>query len=268
LLLHAAGAQVSVCGCIAPFMGAIAMNNVLPLRLGDVMRAIVFPAAIGVGRIPATGTLVMERLVDLLTLLAWLSIGVTFAGSAQLPSWLAIGSVWLAAIGGVLLFVLFAASGRVATMFRRVGERAVTESPSGKIGRLCASAATFFAGLEGMTRLRILFALALASAVVWGGETGLFYFVMRGFDMDATVLAAGIVMATATLSTLVPSAPGYVGPFHLAAFTALSMLGGTAALAASFAIVAHGALWIPTTLVGGIEMARHPDLFRGLGKRI
>jgi uncharacterized membrane protein YbhN (UPF0104 family) len=69
-------------------------------------------------------------------------------------------------------------------------------------------------------------------------------------------------MAITTLSTLVPSSPGYVGPFHLAAFTAVSMLGGSDAQAASFAVLVHLALWIPTSLVGALAIWSRPQLFR------
>jgi hypothetical protein len=73
-------------------------------------------------------------------------------------------------------------------------------------------------------------------------------------------------MSIATLSTLVPSSPGYVGPFHLAAFTAVSLIGGTAAQAGSFAVLAHLALWLPTTAAGAIAILFRPELFRSARK--
>ena len=40
MMLKAAGADASFGNCAAPFLGSIALNNVLPLRLGDVVRAL------------------------------------------------------------------------------------------------------------------------------------------------------------------------------------------------------------------------------------
>src|SRR3569623_1048426 len=42
ILLQASGAVTQWRSCSAPFLGSIALNNVLPLRIGDVVRALVF----------------------------------------------------------------------------------------------------------------------------------------------------------------------------------------------------------------------------------
>jgi glycosyltransferase 2 family protein len=117
-------------------------------------------------------------------------------------------------------------------------------------------------GFEAMSRPRVLALTLLISMLVWVGESGMFYFVMRGFGLEATPVMALLVMAIATLSTLVPSSPGYVGPFHLAAFTAISLVGGTAAQAGSYAVLSHLALWLPTTLAGALAILSRPELFR------
>ena len=79
--------------------------------------------------------------------------------------------------------------------------------------------------------------------------------------LNATVIIALLVMSMATIATLVPSSPGYVGPFHLAAFTAISLVGGTSSQAGSYAIIVHLALWASTTLAGAIAIWLRPNLF-------
>ena len=96
VMLRAAGATVSSKRCAAPFLASIAMNNVLPLRAGDVVRALVFPKALGVSKTLATGSLVMERLVDLLTLLVFLGLGSLMGVRGDLPAWLRQGAVLMA----------------------------------------------------------------------------------------------------------------------------------------------------------------------------
>src|SRR3569623_1182095 len=76
ILLQASGAVTPWRSCSAPFLGSIALNNVLPLRIGDVVRALVFPAALGISRTTATSRLIIERLIDLLTLLGCLLLGI------------------------------------------------------------------------------------------------------------------------------------------------------------------------------------------------
>ena len=257
VLLCAAGAHVPPAKCAAPFLGSIALNNILPMRLGDVVRALVFPAAIGVGRIIAMGSLVMERLVDLMTLLACLVVGLIVTSSSQLPQWLVSAAMGLAIVGSVVLVLVFLLSGWLS---RWVG-RWVHMAPFSRRERMLQGLRDLLEGFDAMSRLPVLLALFVLSIFVWVGEAGLFWSLLRGFGLEATAGAALFVMAIATLSTLVPSSPGYVGPFHLAAFTAVAMLGGTSAQAASFAVLAHLGVWLPTTVAGAVAILLNPQLF-------
>lgn len=257
ILLGATGAPVTFRNCAAPFLGSIALNNVLPLRVGDLVRALVFPTAMGVSKTTATSSLVMERLIDLMTLLCCLAIGLFAIRTAVVPPMIARSAVSLAIGGGVVLVLGLLFSGAIARLLAR---QAVQRS--GGVARLLTTIASLFEGFAAMARPRVLILAVLVSMLIWVGESGLFYCVMLGFGLPATPLMALLVMAIATLSTLVPSSPGYVGPFHLAAFAAISLVGGTAAQAGSYAVLCHLALWLPTTLAGALAIWTRPGLFR------
>ncbi|WP_083447171.1 lysylphosphatidylglycerol synthase transmembrane domain-containing protein [Azoarcus sp. CIB] len=264
LMLHAAGAPIGVGRCFAPFLGSIALNNVLPLRLGDVVRALVFPSSIGLSRVTAAGSLLMERLVDLLTLLVCLGVGLTLSGGVDIPAWVGQTAMSLSVLGGLALVLVFLFSGAIANRIHRFCDEADTGSARSKALR---AARDLLRSFELMSRLPALAALFLVSALVWLGETGLFLSVLSGFGLDNGLPLAMVIMAIATLSTLVPSSPGYVGPFHLAAYAAISMVGGSSAQAASFAVLSHLGLWLPTTLAGAVAIAANPNMFRGLRAR-
>lgn len=251
-ILNATGSRVSFGQCAAPFLGSIALNNVLPLRLGDLVRALVFPSSIGVTRTVATSSLVMERLVDLMTLLMWLAVSLYVGRYLDVPQWVKDSALLLACLGTVTLIGIFALSG---VLSRRLAD---VPSPAVK------TVAALLGGFDAMSRLPVLLLVFSLSLLVWIGEAGLFYSLLFGFGLDATPAAAMIIMAIATLATLVPSSPGYVGPFHLAAFAGISLLGGTNEQAASFAVLSHLGLWVPTTLAGAFAIASAPNMFRGL----
>lgn len=251
-ILNAAGAAVRFRQCAAPFMGSIALNNVLPLRLGDVVRALVFPASLGVSRATSTSSLVMERLVDLMTLVLWLAVSLALSENLQAPAWLKETALLLAAAGTVALITIFLLSGTIARRLKRY------HHPVGQ------ALTTMLASFDAISRPRVLAMVFGLSLLVWVGEAGLFYSLLIGFGLGATPTAAIIIMAIATLATLVPSSPGYVGPFHLAAFAGISLLGGTSEQAASFAVLSHLGLWVPTTLAGAIAIASTPRMFKGL----
>lgn len=260
LMLRSAGALVTLQGCAVPFLGSIALNNVLPLRLGDLVRALVFPVAIGLSRVTATGSLLIERLVDLLTLLAVLGVGLAYSGKLDVPLWLPEVAMGLSIFGGLALLMVFLFSGLIASWLESSLVSRATTVP----GRVALLVATLLRSVESMSRLKALLAVFGLSILVWLGEAGLFLSLLHGFGFDAGLSVAVIVMAIATLSTLVPSSPGYVGPFHLAAYAAITMLGGTPEQAAGFAVLSHLTLWVPTTLAGALCMAIKPQIFKGL----
>ncbi|CAN7246459.1 flippase-like domain-containing protein [Trinickia sp. LjRoot230] len=262
VLLRAGEANVTGWACAAPFLGSITLNNVLPFRAGDLVRALLFPAAIGVRRVTATASLLLERLIDMLTLLMSLGIGLSLSPVAHVPEWLGHTVTGLAIGGCVTLFLIAVLNGpllRLLASLRAIADRRGLL----KVGSGIALLIELTRDAAGMSRPRVLGALALLSAVIWVGETGLFWAVLHGLSIDAAFPAALTIMAIATLSTLVPSSPGYVGPFHLAAYSAAVMLGGSSAQAASFAVLAHLGLWLPTTLAGSIAILAKPALFKG-----
>jgi uncharacterized membrane protein YbhN (UPF0104 family) len=103
--------------------------------------------------------------------------------------------------------------------------------------------------------------VALSSIVAWGFEASMYWVIAVAFGgsvqavmgFSETLLTTGI----ANLATLVPSSPGYVGPFEAGIKTVLSgALGVDPAQALSYAIVVHACLWFPITLWGAIEWSR------------
>lgn len=264
IMLRSTGAAATWQLCAAPFLGSISLNNVLPLRLGDVIRALVFPAAMGISKTTGASSLLMERLIDLMTLLVCLAIGLVLVQGARLTPLMSETIIVLAIAGGLILIIVFLFSGALSKFFHRFAKSAIRQETRGRLVHLLEVASNLFHDFEAMSRASVLFSVIIISMLVWTGESGLFYFLLLGFGFDTSPALAVFVMSIATLSTLVPSSPGYVGPFHLATFTVMTMLGGTSAQAGSFALLAHLALWLPTTLAGAIAIWMNPVLFRSI----
>jgi hypothetical protein len=64
------------------------------------------------------------------------------------------------------------------------------------------------------------------------------------------------------LATTIPSSPGYVGTFDAPGIEILSIFGVNRALAASYTLVLHMALWLPITLLGLWYMTRESLTWR------
>lgn len=259
MMLRATGAATSFAECSAPFLGSIALNNILPLRLGDVVRALVFPRSMGITRATATSSLIMERLIDLMSLLSCFAIGLFAIQAITIPAELRSTAVTLSVFGAITLMIVFLYSAKLAHLFNGLAKNA---GSTPKVAVVYNAVRGLLEGFNSMSRPKALFGILIISVLVWIGEAGLFYFVLLGTGVESSPIIALLVMALATLSTLVPSSPGYVGPFHLAAFTAVSLVGGTAGQAASYAVIVHLALWLPTTIGGVLAIWTDPELFR------
>ena len=257
VMLKSAGSEVGFTACSAPFLGSITLNNVLPFRIGDVVRALVFPASMGITKTTATSSLIVERLMDLITLLACLAIGLFAIEGIQISTELKFSAVTLAIAGFLMLLFIFFFSDVLGGLFHKKADT----SESGVVVKICSAARDLLRSLNSMSRPNILSSMIAISALVWVGEAGLFYFILQGMHFESAPIEALLVMSVATLSTLLPSSPGYVGTFHVAAFIAVSLIGGTAEEAGSFAIIVHLALWLPTTLAGALAIWMHPRLF-------
>jgi glycosyltransferase 2 family protein len=260
MLLAACGPAVTTRACASPFLASIALNNVLPFRLGDVVRALVFPAALGVTRTAATATLVLERLVDLLTLLACLAVAASFFPAGALPAAVVDIVIVVATLGSVALLCLVLFTGLIVRLVRWFADKLEHKAPP-KIVMAVKAAADLAAALGSISQLHTIVAALGISFVAWAGELGLYLSLMHGIGMTFSLPGGLLLMSMATIATLVPSSPGYVGPYHLAAFTAAHLMGGSSSQAMTLAVLCHLGVWLPTTIAGAIVMVFNRNLF-------
>jgi uncharacterized protein (TIRG00374 family) len=256
VILGEGGKGPGAAACAAPFLGSIAINNLIPLRAGDFVRALVFPPAVGVSRTNGTASLILERFLDFLMVLVLLAIAVVFGARDELLPLSGTGAVALAA-AATACAVCFHSLGRV------IGGLAARLSVFGEIGnRFAHLVQELVRSFDRAARPAVLGELLALSTLAWLAEAGLYWAVAIALGAGIGPLGALCVCALATIATLIPSAPGYVGTFHLAAYAAVYGLTRDSSLAFSFALVSHAAFWLPTTAVGSWLMVRNPGLFR------
>lgn len=260
VMLRSTGAQVSISKCAGAFMGSMALNNALPARLGDMVRALVFPAALGLTKAASAGSLVLERLIDLLSILSFLAAGLAATEKVELPTGLRMSVLLLAAGATVALIVIIRWSKAFAERLQRPTLRTCGRSDKAT-RRVLKAFVLLFSSFDAMSRPAVLVVVFFLSILAWAGEAGLFWALLIGFGFPANVSSGVLVMAITALATLIPLSPGYVGPFHLGAYAAVSFMGGTSDQAASFAVLAHASFWLPTTAIGGLAILVNPRLF-------
>lgn len=237
---------------IARFAGLViqgaACNNVLPIRLGDLLRArwLGRDAAIPSGR--ALGTVVLDRGCDLAILVVLLLIGIAvIASSGWLVSLAVAAALGLAGLGAALLFsrmyVERKARERRARGFVRRVLRDVIETLAQPFDRRSAAA---WLGL---------------SAVAWTIWAAAAVIVAEALSIRLSLGDALFVAAVMNLGSTIPSSPGYVGTYEWLGVASLGVLGVAKSEALAFSILLHATWYVPSTFAGltmlGARWLRH-----------
>ncbi|HEX5131843.1 MAG TPA: lysylphosphatidylglycerol synthase transmembrane domain-containing protein [Candidatus Krumholzibacteria bacterium] len=225
---------------------AFMVNNLLPARLGEIVRAVVIGRSERVSRSAAFATIVYERVVDVfvLIILLWYSM-VTISG----PPWLARSAGILIAFN-VALFALLFAMVRWRNRFRALLERALRPLPGDTRDRLHVSADSFIDGLGVVTQPRASLPIVALSVAVWGCAILGVYFCVVAFRLEVPLLASLFLIVVISLGSMIPSAPAFLGTMQYACVIGLAAFGIQRADALAFSTVYHATQFFPITLAG------------------
>ena len=222
-------------------------NNILPWRIGEFVRGYVLREREGIATSASLATIAVERICDGLTMLGFLLFASLFVPlDDQLR-----GIAWGAAtVFGLLLLALVAIvasdplRGRLLALVAR-------PLPAALAARLVGLVESFVGGLRILRSGRELLGVAALSILAWGLESAMYLTIAPAFGLPLGPPEALLTVAVANLATLIPSTPGYIGVFETGVGIVVSgLLGYERALALSYAIVVHAALYFPITLWG------------------
>ncbi len=222
-------------------------NDLLPARAGELVRTYVAGSKLSVPRSRALVTIVVERLVDGITMLA-------FAGTALLlipagPD-LQRGLALALILFLTATMVLFAAHRFRSPIFGLAASLLgmAPRSFGDKVQALLSSAMDGLDILGAPKALGIVFG---TSAAAWLCEAAMYALIAQGFGLALSPAAYLMLLAVANLATLIPASPGYVGTFEAASLAVLvPLLGVPRDLATAYVLVLHAALYFPVTLLG------------------
>jgi uncharacterized protein (TIRG00374 family) len=222
-------------------------NNILPWRIGEFVRGYVLREREGIATSASLATIAVERICDGLTMLAFLLFASLFVPLDDELRGIAWGA---ATVFGLLLLALIAIVTSDALRGRILG--LVTRPlPAALAERLVGLGESFVGGLRVLRSGRELASVAAFSLLAWGLESAMYLIIAPAFRLSLGPPEALLTTAVANLATLIPSTPGYIGVFETGVGIVVGgLLGYDRALALSYAIVVHAALYFPITLWG------------------
>ncbi|HEX8229362.1 MAG TPA: lysylphosphatidylglycerol synthase transmembrane domain-containing protein [Chloroflexia bacterium] len=260
-------------------------NNLLPARIGELVRAYVLSKRENVRKTSTLATIVVERIFDGLVMIGFvasallfvilfdsdlLSVGEGHRFGTLITDWSLVIVLGAGAfLAFLVLFVVIASSQRRVEGLISFGLRFVPGKLHERVKRLAAAFVLGLGSLRSFANMLLVFVLSISA---WLLEAGMYYAIGSwGFNLIgsdgalvpfyAYVLVTGIV----NLSTLIPQAAGYWGVFEVVAKGALvGAFGVDSGLTTSYVLLLHAALYFPVTLLGVAFLARESLSWREL----
>ncbi len=97
----------------------------------------------------------------------------------------------------------------------------------------------------------------LYSLIAWAVFSYSIYLMGLAFGLKLSLAATVTVLVAICLALMIPSTPGYIGPYHAAVAYALVLYHIPLEKALSLSIVFHAVNYIPITLAGFVYLGRH-----------
>ncbi len=256
-------------------------NNLIPIRIGEVIRAYYLSLREGCSTSAVFGTVAVERATDVLALLFFLgAAGLMSASGVER----AFGDISSNVPGGTLVMVLAALLPFIA-VFSVVLLISVSSKHNINVflsrilivvghkyrKRILAIIDRLLEGLTVVNSISDLLKVLAWSIPVWAAEAAMYYLIAMGFDLGSIfttelefLSAILLFTAAANLAGVFPSTAGGWGPFDFFGAASLTALGVQNEIAAGYALTVHVVVWVPPTLVGALLLVWDGTSLSGL----
>jgi uncharacterized protein (TIRG00374 family) len=246
------------------------VNTLIPIRLGEFVRAYVLSEKEGTGFGPGFSSIVVERTLDLIGLL---SIGIVtmllVSVQAELSSLVANIFIAVALLIAVILAVIIVGIKKENLIIRLVtGITSKIPLIKRYTTRIADFASSLIKGLQGLSQNPKMFAANIALTwILWLTQTTVIYLTFEAFNYPIPFMAAILGGVLISLSYILPATPGYVGSFEAFWVLIFTLLGVTQTdLLLAMGVLSHLVGLLPTIIVGCVSVvwlgASFEEIFR------
>ncbi|HSN14268.1 MAG TPA: lysylphosphatidylglycerol synthase transmembrane domain-containing protein [Anaeromyxobacteraceae bacterium] len=232
-------------------------NNVLPFRLGEIVRALTlsrldttpFPAAVA--------SIAVERVFDALAvvgLFAFALAGSDVGRDLTVGGHPAAQFIRLVGILGVGALIAAAVGGLYPDAAERLLRAVVPWK--GLADKLAGPLRAFAHGLQVLHDPRRIALVVLGSVALWVINAWSFGIAFQAFGLPGSLQVALIVQMFVVFGVALPAAPGYIGVFELAIIIGLKLFAVEKNPAFAAGLTYHVLTYIPITLLGAWSLSR------------
>jgi hypothetical protein len=235
------------------------LNMTLPLRAGDALRPLLARAACGVSLARSAASVIVERVLDVLALLALAVVGSLV--STAMSRWLGAQAIVVAGLA-VLVVVVVALLLRPA-LLAHIGALLARHAPGSlaaparRISDLIDNVAADIEGRLTPSRIAAGVVVSFASLACAAAAYAL---VIQAARIAVPLEGIAVVLIASQLGSAVPSAPASIGVFHGIVVATLALFGVQTATGVAVAVVLHALMALLPVAVGAVA-----TLIEGVG---
>jgi glycosyltransferase 2 family protein len=258
-----------------PYVASFAVTALLPGRVGEILRPLLFSRDQGVAFSSSLATVVTERVIDLTVVLAMLASGFVVPGAlgrGAAASGAAVASIEIAGVVSLAAIVCgtaFLVALRLRTAWATgLVRRLLRPLPARLRDRVVSVVEAFAQGIGGLKSGAQVAALVGSTLVTWLVLIASYFLALRAFGITPPLGFLPFFVAVVALGVVVPT-PGGTGTFHAAMIAVAGDLWGYGAdhggAVAACAIVTHLIAMLPVVVLGawawtqqGFDVLRAP----------
>jgi glycosyltransferase 2 family protein len=235
------------------------LNNVLPIRLGDVARAYLAGRNGDVPVMQCFSTVVVERLLDVLTVFGFLMIALPFLSADNVFTHAGTITAAMAFFAVIAMFIVAAWREQVTALAQKV----LVWLPKALREALIRQGDQFLLGIQAIKPRRLVIGIAL-STVVWIGWAMACWTLLAAFVPGSPWYAGVFVTCAIAFGLTIPSAPSGAGLFEAAAIAALALFEVPVDVALAYAVLLHVLVFIISAIFGVYGLHIEGQNFSGI----
>ncbi len=245
-------APLTIKQLFSPMLIGFAANNILPAHLGEFVRVFFVRRKYGVPASTVLSTVILERIFDVLAILALFSLGLAFTN--DLPTNYRNGALMLGALAGCVVLAVVC-----YLIWTEPFIRLVTWSlslfpflPSHLTSGLVEMLRKGGDGLIALKSGKAVLLIVVTSLLQWLLNGLIAYVALRAFHIDVTLATGLIVTGVTAFGVTIPSTPGYFGVIQMCFQVSMNaqQLKPDPSLVMGSSLYYHMSMYLPVTALG------------------
>jgi uncharacterized protein (TIRG00374 family) len=227
-------------------------NNLLPARLGEIIRAYVIGNRENISKSSSLASIILERTFDGVTLIILLAVLVSFL---HFPLWVEKMVLLSTIIFGSVFFFLTVCVYKTEEIMKFLKRRLPLldwKNPE----KVSSVLMKFISGLGLLKDKKKVIIVFIFSIMVWICEAIVYYALFKALGIVVPFYASIFVLAVINFGIMIPSLPAGIGTFHYACIIALTVFNVNKNVGLVYSVILHGIMYFSLVSSGLFFMSK------------